>query len=203
MKLFIFVVTMLLSSLSFAQINSRNISSDYDNLPEQTRLAIAKQIADAKAAQKPALPGVVETVAAVTPERLNEWAEKGKGIGMAIGSAAKELGIAANDFLKTDAGKMTMGIILWKMLGHDVTHFIGGFVFFFSLASIWVYIYRRTCLVSSITLTPIQLKVLGVEVTRNIKTTEYNQRPGDGEHFFLMVIGVAIILVSGVIIFVT
>lgn len=203
MKRFIVALLLVFSSFAFAGIDSRAISGDFNDLPEQTKLAIAKQIADAKASQKPALPGVVETVAAVTPERLNEWAEKGKGIGMAIGSAAKELGIAANDFLKTDAGKMTMGIILWKMLGHDITHFIGGFVFFFSLASIWVYIYRRTCLVSSITLTPVQLKVLGVEVTRNIKTTEYNQRPGDGEHFFLMVIGVAIILVSGIIIFAT
>lgn len=203
MKRFIFVVTMLLSSLSFAGIDSRAISGDFNDLPEHTKLAIAKQIADAKAAQKPSLPGVVETVAAVTPERLNEWAEKGKGIGMAIGSAAKELGIAANDFLKTDAGKMTMGIILWKMLGHDITHFIGGFVFFFTLASIWVYIYRRTCLVGKITLTPVQLKVLGVEVTRNVKTVEYNQKPGDGEQFFLMVIGLAIMIFSGLIIFVT
>lgn len=203
MKRFIFAVTMLFSSLVFAGIDSRAIASDYNDLPEATKLEIAKTIAAAKAAQKQALPGVVETVAAVTPERLNEWAEKGKGIGMAIGSAAKELGIAANDFLKTDAGKMTMGIILWKMLGHDITHFMGGFVFFFTLASIWVYIYRRTCLVSSITLTPIQLKVLGVEVTRNIKTTEYNQRPGDGEQFFLMVIGLAIMIFSGLIIFAT
>jgi hypothetical protein len=38
----------------------------------------------------------------------------------AIGIAARELGVAVNDFLNTPAGVLTAAVILWKVIGADV-----------------------------------------------------------------------------------
>lgn len=201
MKRLLFIVMVLVYSLSFAGISGRDFSNEFNDLPEETKLAIAKQILDAKKASQPSLPGVVTAVEGITPEKINVWAENGKGIGIAIGSAAKELGLAADAFLKTDAGKITVAMIAWKVMGKDIFQIIGGSVFFIILAGIWVHVYRRTCLIGSITITPVQMKILGFDIVRNKKQIIYDKRPADAEQFFLMVVGVVIILFSGLIIF--
>ena len=202
MKRFLLVALAFFSFNTFAGIDHRSISDDFNNLPETTKLEIAKKIAEAKAATQPSLPGVVKAVESVTPEKIDQWAENGKGIGIAIGSAAKELGLAADAFLKTDAGKITVAMVAWKVMGRDVIRVIGGSAFFLVLVSIWVYIYRRTCLVGSVYETPVQLKVLGMEVIRYKKETIYDKRPADEEQFFLFATGITIMITSGIIIFV-
>lgn len=201
MKRLLVVALAFFSFNAFAGIDHRSISSDFNDLPETTKLEIAKQIAEAKKANQPYLPGVVKAVESVTPEKINQWAENGKGIGIAIGSAAKELGLAADAFLKTDAGKITVAMVAWKVMGKDVVRVVGGGIFFLVLASIWVYIYRRTCLVGRVIETPVQLKVLGLEVIRYKKETVYDKSPADAEQFFLWVTGIVIMLVSGMTIF--
>ena len=201
MKRFLLVALAFFSFNAFAGIDHRSISSDFNDLPETTKLEIARQIAEAKKATQPALPSVVKVVESVTPEKINQWAENGKGIGIAIGSAAKELGLAADAFLKTDAGKITVAMVAWKVMGKDVVRVVGGGAFFLILASIWVYIYRRTCLVGRVVKIPTQLKILGAEVVRYETQVFYDQEPADAEQFFLWFTGVGIMLLSGIIIF--
>lgn len=201
MKRFVTLVFALFTTSVIAGISARDIQGEFNDLPETTKLEIAKQIIQAKQNTQPSLPGVVAAVESVTPEKINVWAENGKGIGIAIGSAAKELGLAADAFLKTDAGKITVAMVAWKVMGRDVVHIVGGSIFFLVLAGIWTHIYRRTCLLGSVTITPIQLKILGFDVVRNKKMVIYDKRPYDTEQFFLMVVGVGIIILSGAIIF--
>lgn len=68
----------------------------------------------------------------VTPDNANQWGQVAKEFAQAIGIAARELGVATNDFLGTPAGKLTAGLIFWKVAGDDVQPLmrdIIGFIF--------------------------------------------------------------------------
>lgn len=85
---------------------------------EQLRLECQKKQA-AKAAQ--------EVTGVLTPEQteleIKKWTQYGQfasEIAQAIGVLAKELNMAVNEFLTTDAGKLAAGMLLWKVFGDDV-----------------------------------------------------------------------------------
>lgn len=50
-------------------------------------------------------------------EKLSAYAEVATQVAKALGVAAKELGLAVNDFLKSPAGLLTAGVIIVKVLG--------------------------------------------------------------------------------------
>jgi len=52
-----------------------------------------------------------------------------EGFAKALGIAAKELNVTINDFLKSDAGKLTAVLIIWKVAGSAVIHFFYGILF--------------------------------------------------------------------------
>lgn len=66
-----------------------------------------------------------------TAEKLTEYAQVGEQIAKAIGAAAKECGVAVNDFVQTPVGKLTTFIIVYKLIGRDLIHYICGVGFFF------------------------------------------------------------------------
>lgn len=205
MKHLLLVVLSLFSLNALAGIDSRSIRSEFDSLPEAAKLEIAKQIQTASEANATTLKGAVtnitSSVPTVTPEKVNAWAESGKNIGVAIGSAAKELGLAADSFMKTDTGRIAMVVILWKVMGKESIQIVGGFLFFFVAAGIWVHIYRRTCLIKSVTVSPVQLKFLGIDLVRYKTEVNYDKKPADAEQFFLGLIGLGILVLSAAIIF--
>lgn len=83
-------------------------------------------------------------------EGVKEYVEIGEMIGKAFASTAKELGVAVNEFAETPVGKMTAGVIIWKLVGKDLIGFISGVVFFVILVSVWIYFFRRMCVIESI-----------------------------------------------------
>lgn len=99
------------------------------------------QVAEIKAI---AAKKVAETAAAaakpgsdVTPEKVTAgvtlaatWGTQAsaaaEGFARAMGIAAKELNITINDFLKSPAGILTAGLIIWKMAGAAILHAMYG-----------------------------------------------------------------------------
>lgn len=65
-----------------------------------------------------------------TPERITGWAQVAEGFANAMGAAAKQLNISVNDFIKTPAGMITIGVILWKVIGVSILKFIAMFFVF-------------------------------------------------------------------------
>jgi len=53
-------------------------------------------------------------------ENMDKWSEISLRFAKAIGVAAKEFGVAVDDFLKTDAGKLTAVFIGWQVFGDDL-----------------------------------------------------------------------------------
>lgn len=64
---------------------------------------------------------------AVVREEAAKWGELGVNMGRAAVGAAKEVGMAANEFVSTPLGKVTMGIVIYKVIGKDIIKFIMGF----------------------------------------------------------------------------
>jgi hypothetical protein len=71
-------------------------------------------------------PGAAVTLAATWGQQAAAAAE---GFAKALGIAAKELGLTINDFLHTDAGKLTAALIIWKVAGAGVAKILYALLF--------------------------------------------------------------------------
>lgn len=124
MKIFrslLLVVAVALSSHAWA-LNSNSVSSaGFDKLSDTEKAEIIKIVADkANNAQNP-------NSMVPSPEKVGQWLDLGPKIGQMIGGAAKEVGIAVNDFVKTPVGQLTMLLIIWKLIGASLVHILGAF----------------------------------------------------------------------------
>lgn len=87
----------------------QKLKSDCENL----RLEQLKKEESAKNNPIPEAPFI-------NPERMTGWAAVAEGFANAMGAAAKQLNISVNDFIKTPAGMITIGVILWKVIGTSI-----------------------------------------------------------------------------------
>lgn len=71
-------------------------------------------------------PGAAMTLAATWGQQAAAAAE---GFAKALGIAAKELNVTINDFLKSDAGKLTAAVIIWKVAGASILKMLYGTLF--------------------------------------------------------------------------
>lgn len=70
-------------------------------------------------------------------------AQAADGFAKAFTIAARELGVTVNEFLKTDAGKLTAALIVWKVAGAGIINFLFAFMFVAVGQIIAITIYRR------------------------------------------------------------
>lgn len=134
------IVAMLLSFNVFAGNNVGAVSAaGWDKLSASQQAEVMKIVAD-KAEATNALPGIDS---ASDPKKVDEWISVGERIGKMMGGAAKEVGIAVNDFVNTPVGKMTMFLIVWKYMGAMAIHFFGGVLVMLVGAVVMTALYRR------------------------------------------------------------
>jgi hypothetical protein len=113
-------------------------SAGWNALSESQKAAVLQQVADqAKKVQVPAIPDVP------TVKKVDQYVDIGIKIGQMLGSAAKELGIAVNDFAKTPVGQMAMVLIAWHYAGAAAIHIAGGFIVLFVGIAGFIMMYKR------------------------------------------------------------
>lgn len=76
-------------------------------------------------------------------DSAEKWLNIGERFGKMIGSAAKEVGVAANEFLKTPVGIMTATVIVFQYLGGPIIHMFTGIVILILGASVITYLVRN------------------------------------------------------------
>ena len=64
-------------------------------------------------------------------EEVEKWSNIGSAVGKALSSTAKEMGVAVNDFSKTDVGYLVTFLIVWHFFGAMVVHVLGGLFILF------------------------------------------------------------------------
>lgn len=127
---------MLIMTMGFA--TAAPTPADMDKLTDVQKAELALQVAKQVEEQK----AVVQN-----PKQVKEWVSYGTEIGQALAGTARELGVVANEFIKTPAGQLTMGMIIWKVMGHDIVHVGLALIMFFTLVPGWVYMFHRMCIV--------------------------------------------------------
>lgn len=138
-KLFVTVALVLLSATTFAEnIDTSNLNDS--QRAELKSLAAKAQAENAKASAAP-------TDAGITLGKAASWgkqaAEASQGFAVALGIAARELGVTVNDFLHTDAGKLTAAVIVWKLVGVGLLKSMFGIVVFITGLSLVRVLYTR------------------------------------------------------------
>ncbi len=122
MKKLFAIALMLFSAVSFAGNTSDAVNSaGFSKLSEAEKAEVIKMVAD-KAATKEA--GMIPQLA--SEDKVEKWVKIGSNIGQGLAGAAKEVGVAVNDFAKTPVGQMTMALIVWHMIGGQLIHVFGG-----------------------------------------------------------------------------
>lgn len=150
------IALMLCFTVFMNNVNAEEL--DMSNLTPQQRHNLQVKAAEMAAAnaksqvvvQQPKPTTITEDVAdasAAMRKELTEWGFMGKGVGVALIAAAKEVGIAANEFAQTDLGKVTVAIVAYKMIGNEALDLlntfmgiaVGSFILLFSFGlAVWV-----------------------------------------------------------------
>ncbi|MBI5742347.1 MAG: hypothetical protein HZA25_00730 [Candidatus Niyogibacteria bacterium] len=78
-----------------------------------------------------------------TVDQMEKWADVGAKVGQAIAATAKELNVGVNEFAKTPVGLLTMGLITWKVIGHDLLGIIGGTLAWIAITSVILFSFSR------------------------------------------------------------
>lgn len=123
--LLILASTLLMASASAAPI-------DDSKLNDEQKAQVQKMITELEAKQADS-----KNISATAREETEKWVELGGNMGKAAVGAARELGVAANEFVGTPLGKITMAVVVYKVIGADVIGMFVGFgilVFFFGIA---------------------------------------------------------------------
>ena len=178
---------------------------DFSGVPNLTAVQRASLEADCKASQKAntTIPDSVadQLNASVSPEALSGYGKVAKEFAEAIGIAAKELGVAANDFLNTPAGKLTAVIIVWRVMGDDV-YAIAAYPFRLLIGTallilIWTYVRRihRSVFALNITYESVPVFYGLFSYRRAVTVAAPNAEMNDSE-LTTMVVSYAVAIVS-------
>lgn len=117
----ILAVFLMITSLSaFAEDHYLDTSG----LTEQQKAEMAVQVAKLKT-EKTEPANISEKVRT----EAQAWGDLGANMGKALVGGAKEIGVAANEFAETPLGKITIAVVVFKLMGGPMLHIIAGTIF--------------------------------------------------------------------------
>lgn len=150
----------------------------------------------AKVAEGPADIGSSVTLAATWGQQAAAAAE---GFAKALGIAARELGVTVNEFLHTDAGKLTALLIIWKIAGVAAIKMLYGVLFVTVGLTIVRTIYLRlfTQGYEKVPYTRLFGMFTGEKLVRVPKTFADLRTDGEWLAFWTMIILAIVVLVNG------
>ena len=106
-------------ALSYAESDQSISLEELEGLSTNARNEIIKKRLKAFNTDK----GILGNVADANPRDIEAWA---KAISTGIKVVCKDLSIGVNEFAKTDVGKITMFLIVYKVIGQDIKRIIFG-----------------------------------------------------------------------------
>ena len=143
-KILMIAASFLLMSMGHAA--QMDVNDEKYKLNDEQKTQVIAMLDDMNkqaAAKNPKAPNTSEVVR----EEAAKWGELGTNMGRAAVGAAKEIGMAANEFVSTPLGKVTMGIVIYKVIGKDIIKFVMGLgilIFFFTTGHYFLRMKRYT-----------------------------------------------------------
>lgn len=121
------VCLVLLSSFVFAQ-EEKMVSIPESKLTEQQRAELQKENATAMLGT------------------AHGWVGIGKEVGEAVNSSLSAVTVQADNFSKTGVGKLTVALVVWKVIGDQAVHLLGGMIELLVFVPIFLWSYRKSCM---------------------------------------------------------
>lgn len=157
----------LLATAAVLMLASPVSAQQYDvgDLTDLQKAKIATEIAKMK-----------NVAPSVTAGEVLEYAKIGEGIGKALASTARELGVEVNKFADTKVGFIALALIVWHFFGTMFAHLIaGGIVFFVGLA-VWCWSFRRLVVKQRS-----RIEAVTAKDGKTVKTTHYAEPVNAGD----------------------
>ena len=143
-KLIAGIVLALSFSTAFATTTtSIDVSGLSDAQIAELKAHAAQAVADvAKTGSLPSKPAEVGAMVTLAATWGQQAAAAAEGFAKALSIAARELGVTVNDFMHTDAGRLTAALIIWKVAGASIMHALwaGLFVFVSMVIARMIYV---------------------------------------------------------------
>lgn len=133
-KTLLAILALSIASTAFA---AKQSTVDVSKLTPEQISQINKQVSE--------MSSDPTTISANVRKEAEAWGDLGANMGKALVGAAREVGVAANEFGQTSLGKVVVGIVTYKIVGRDILGVIVGsliLVFGYSLA-IWIFVTHR------------------------------------------------------------
>lgn len=134
MKKFLALVLMAMSISAYA---AQSTVVDLSKLSPEARQAVMQQVNE--------LEKSPTNISATVRKEAEAWGDLGANMGKAMVGAAKEVGVAANEFSQTPLGQVVVFLAAYKIVGQDVLGVIVGSLIMlvgYSLA-IWLFTTKR------------------------------------------------------------
>lgn len=188
---YLLCVFLMVFSISAAALDSNSVASaGFKNLSDSQQAEIIKQVANLAEQNNSNAPIKAATnVAAAT----NEWLNIGERIGKGFAGAAKELGVAVNEFATTPVGILTVMLIVWHFMGNMMVHIVFGmFIMIVGYTALWYW--ARSCVTKTISYNKDKVDIFG---RATIQSIDYGRMNSDYLGW-TMFIGI-MIFVTGII----
>jgi len=167
------ILALLLSAcqVSYAQISA----NPCDNIPQATAGKTQTQVNTILELCRGGNTPNLGTLANIEATDVSAWGAVAKDVAHAVGIAAKELGVATNDFLNSPAGLLVAFLIIFKVMGNYLAYVFISIPF--SLVLIWVWVkLNKTMAIKKITY-DYKPVLFGLFQRKVITSVDY----GDGE----------------------
>jgi hypothetical protein len=126
--IFTILMSLMIASVSWAAIDTVDISDDWNKLTTAQRAEMAQIIAN-----KATTPVVAPSV-----EQVEPWLELVDHLGEGLVKLARDLGVEANTLLKSPVGVITVGLVAYHVMGDDIVELAAGLLWFGLTFPIWL-----------------------------------------------------------------
>ncbi len=106
------VIGMVFSIATSATAATKQSSVDVSSLTTEQIAQINQKVSEMK--QDP------KNISASVRKEAEAWGELGANMGKAMVGAAREVGVAANEFSSTSLGQIVVGIVTYKVVGQEI-----------------------------------------------------------------------------------
>lgn len=78
--------------------------------------------------------------------QYGSWVGIGKEVGVAVNDALAAVTVQANNFGQTGVGQITIAVVVWKVIGHDLMKFVVCGTFLTFGVPLWVWLFYKNCM---------------------------------------------------------
>lgn len=98
------------------------------------------------------------------PRDVHEWVGIGKEVGEAVNTSLNAITDNANKFAQTGVGRLTVLLVIWKVVGDEIVHLTAGVLELLIFLPLWIWSYRRTCISRRVKIAKDQWQVIEYKV---------------------------------------